>query len=176
MALCSIALAAGIVGVVTLVKGALWRRRVARGGGCGGRAAPPRGWRRGAGPIGGSRWLRALYARLDTTPGQEREIRAALEDLRDRALEARADAPEVRAGIGKALSGEAFDASAFAAVGARVDASTEKLKDALAAALQRVHGALDPKQRERLAEIVSSGIGPWRGGFRGASPYRGDAV
>lgn len=188
MALCSIAVAAGIVGVVALVKGIAFRRfghggfghHGFAGGSCGG---PFGGWgrrrfggRRGA--IGGSFWLRALYARLDTTPGQEREIRAALEELRERAHDAKAGLPETRQNIGKALAGETFDDSAFEVVSARFDATAEKMKDAFVSALKRIHGVLDPKQRERLADIVGKGgFGPWgRGGFRGhGGPYRGGA-
>jgi Spy/CpxP family protein refolding chaperone len=195
MALCSLAMAAGIVGVVALVRGVVFRRHLGgRGCGphgfagetCGGGGGSGRsfgrwgGWRRvggGRGGIGRSFWLRALFARLDTTPGQEREIRAAIEDLRDRARDAKAGLKEARENAGKALARDVFDDTAFEAVNARVDASAEKVKDAVASALKRVHGVLDPKQRERLAEIVGKGFGPWgRGGFRGhGGPYRGGA-
>lgn len=184
MALCSIAMAAGIVGVVAMVKGLLFRRHLRGGGGCGshehGGWGSHRGWGRFGGRHGGigrSFWLRALYARLDTTPGQEREIRAAIEELRERARDAKSGLPETRENIGRAVAGDVFDESAFEAVSARFDATAEKMKDALASALKRIHGVLDPKQRERLAEMVGKGFGPWgRGGFRGyGGPYRGGA-
>ncbi len=178
MALCgssAIAIAAAVVGVVALVKGFVLRRRFG-GGHCGGRGG--HGFRRWGGRrgIGRSFWLRALYARLDTTPGQEREIRAAIEDLQSRARDAKSALPETRTNIGKALAGETFDESAFEAVRARLDATGEMLKDALSSALKRIHGVLDPKQRERLAAIVSEGgFGRWgRGGGYGG-PYRGGA-
>ena len=109
MAICSIAVAAGVLGVVALVKGLVFRRRFGHlafaGGPCGGGGFGHGGYGgEGEGPwggrgfprwggghrggIGGSFWLRMLYARLDTTPGQEREIRAALEELRERARDA----------------------------------------------------------------------------------------
>jgi len=174
MALCSIAIAAGVVGVVALIRGLVFRRRFGGGGGCGrGRGFGRFGARHGGG-IGRSFWLRALYAKLDTTPGQEREIRAALEELRERAVDAKSDLPEARANIARALAGEEFDGSAFEAVSARVDATAEKMKDALAAALKRIHGALDAKQRERLAAIVGKGgFGRWGGG---GGPYRDGAM
>jgi Spy/CpxP family protein refolding chaperone len=191
MSLWSIAMAAGLVGVLAMVKRLVLRRRFASdagwgGGGCEGgscRSGGGRGlggWGRFGGRsrgIGRSFWLRALFARLDTTPGQEREIRAALEDLRDRARDAKTGLPETRANIGKAMAGDTFDRSALEAASARFDATAEKMKDAFASALQRIHGVLDPKQRERLAELVSSGFGPWgRGGFRGnGGPYRGSS-
>jgi Spy/CpxP family protein refolding chaperone len=205
MAMCSIAVAAGILGVVALVKGLVFRRRFGHlafaGGPCGGGGFGPggfggydgegegrscgggRGFRRWGGGhrggIGGSFWLRMLYARLDTTPGQEREIRAAIEELRDRAKDAKSGMLETRESLGKSVAGETFDDAAFEAVSARVDATSEKMKDALSSALKRVHAVLDPKQRERLAELVSKGaFGRWgRGGSGGAGggPYRSGA-
>ena len=178
MALCSIAIAAGILGVVAVVKRLVFRRHFGRhgfaggGGPCGGHGGGGSWGRRGGG-IGRSFWLRALYARLDTTPGQEREIRAAIEDLRDRAKDAKSGMLETRESLGKSVAGESFDDGAFEAVSARVDATSEKMKDALSSALKRVHAVLDPKQRERLAELVSKGaFGRWgRGGGEGG-PYR----
>jgi Spy/CpxP family protein refolding chaperone len=194
MAMCSIAIAAGIVGVMALVKGLVFRRRFGHlafaGGPCGGGGFGPRGdggegggppwgrgfrgWGRGGhgGGIGGSFWLRMLYTRLDTTPGQEREIRAALEELRERGRDAKSGMLETRESLGKSVAGEEFDTAAFEAVSARIDATSEKMKDAAASALKRIHGVLDPKQRERLAELVSRGaFGRWgRGG--GGGPYR----
>ena len=146
---------------------------------CGGRGH--RGWGRHwgggghRGGIGGSFWLRMLFARVDTTPGQEREIRAAIEELRDRAKDAKSGMLDTRESLGKSVAGETFDDAAFEAVSARVDATSEKMKDALASALKRIHAVLDPKQRERLADLVSRGaFGRWgRGGGHGAGgPYR----
>jgi Spy/CpxP family protein refolding chaperone len=197
MALCSIALAAGIVGVVAMVKGLVLRRRFGHlafaGGPCGGAGFGGYGgegggsswgghgfrrWGRGhGGGIGGSFWLRMLYTRLDTTPGQEREIRAALEELRERARDAKSGMLETRENLGKSVAGEEFDTSAFEAVSARLDATSEKMKDAAASALKRIHGVLDAKQRERLAELVSKGaFGRWApGGAGGGGPYRSGA-
>ena len=189
MALCSIAIAAGIVGVVAVVKRLVFRRRfwhlAFAGGPCGGGPGFAysgcgggegfRSWGRGGhrGGIGGSFWLRALYARLDTTPGQEREIRAAIEELRDRAKDAKSGMLETRESLGKSIAGETFDDAALEAVSARVDATSEKMKDALSSALKRVHAVLDPKQRERLADLVSRGaFGRWGRGGGGGGPYR----
>ena len=187
MALCSIAIAAGVIGVVAVVKRLVLGRRFGHhafaAGPCGGEGGgfgPPwrraRGWGRGGG-IGQSFWLRRIFARLDTTPGQEREIRAAIEDMRERAQDAKSGLPETRASLARSISGETFDAAAFEAVSARVDATTEKMKDAFASALKRIHGVLDPKQRERLAELVGSGgFGRWGGGGGSqGGPYRGGA-
>lgn len=185
MAMCSAAMVAGVVGVVALAKMFFFRRRMwayrMASEGFEGYGCEPHLRRRwgGFGRHGGglyrSFWLRALFARLDTTPGQEREIRAAIEELRERARDAKSSMKESRDGLGRAIGGETFDEGAFESVSARFDATSEKMKDAFASALRRIHGVLDPKQRERLAELLSRGMfgrgGP--GGWGG--PYRAGA-
>jgi len=180
MALCSLAVAAGVVGVVALVKGLIWRRRMRYamgfgGGGCGPGAqfsGPPwaRGWRRNGGRGGGigrSFWLRALFSRLDTTPGQEREIRAALDELRATALDAKTTLKDSRDGVARAVKGEVFDELAIGEATIKLDAATGAVKAAFEAALRKIHATLDAKQRERLAEILERGPRGFRGG-----PYR----
>jgi Spy/CpxP family protein refolding chaperone len=172
MALCSIAIAAGIVGVALVLKKLVFRRRLGWGGGCG------RGhgrWGGGFRGPGGSFWLRALFRRLDTTPGQEREIRAAIEDFQTTAKAAKDGVKASRAEVARAISGETFDEIALGEASGKVDTATTQIKDAFTSALKRIHAILDPKQRERLAELVSKGFGDFRnGGWRGPwnGPYR----
>lgn len=166
MALCSIGIAAGIVGLVMLVKRAFFRRRFGHGGGSCHRGH----WRGGHGP-GRSWWLRALFERLDTTPGQEREIRAAIEEVQRVAREARQGVFGSREKIAKAIGGEIFDPSAIDDASSAFDDATGRVKEAFRGALEKVHGILDAKQRERLAEILEKGprgigFGGWGGPYR----------
>ncbi|MDB4943100.1 MAG: hypothetical protein JWP97_2634 [Labilithrix sp.] len=172
MTLQSIAWAAGVFGILSIAKGMFLRRRFARlafdGGGCGPRGSAPfgghhrggRGWapwaRRG---IGRSFWLRAVFARLDTTPGQEREIRAALEDMQERARDAKTSLPEARTNVARAVRGDEVDLGALEAASARLDATSEMMKDAFNGALKRIHAVLDSRQRERLADLIGKGFG-----------------
>jgi Spy/CpxP family protein refolding chaperone len=179
MALCSLAVAGGIFGMIGLAK-LFFRRRLAWLGGsaaCGGAATHDggchgrrrQGWR-GRG-IGHSYWLRRVFVRLDTTPGQEREIRAAVEELADRARDTKEAMRSTRESLARAVAGDTFDEAAFEAVSARADASAAQVKDAFGAAMKRIHGTLDSKQRERLAELVADGpLGAWA---RRGHPYRG---
>jgi Spy/CpxP family protein refolding chaperone len=169
MALCSIALAAGMIGAVVFVKRMFFWRRFGerRAFGCEGHG--PRGWRRHWGGPGRSFWLRGLFYELDTTPGQEREIRAAVEDLQRTAYDARGGLGEVRAELARAMVGEVFDEGAAGEASARVDAMGSRMKEAMTATLKRVHAVLDPHQRKRLAEIFANGVGFRR---RWGSPYR----
>jgi uncharacterized membrane protein len=114
--------------------------------------------------------LRALFARLDTTPGQEREIRSAIEEAQRTAFDAREGLKGAREEIAKAIRGESFDDVAVGEASARADTTASRVKDALANALRRIHAVLDANQRERLAEIVANGPGFGRRGWGG--PYR----
>ena len=184
MALCSIAIAAGVIGIVAVVKRLIFRRRF--GGpmafaGCGSGFGMmggghhhhgPWGRRWGGGP-GRSFWLRGLFYQLDTTPGQEREIRAAVEDFQHVAFDARGRFGEMRSDLSRAVSGESFDETAVGEANTRVEAVASTVKEAFTGALKRIHGVLDPKQRERLAEIIDKGPrfssrwgGPYRDGTR----------
>ena len=187
MALCGIAIAAGVIGVVAVVKRLFFYRYrrfggpMGFGGGCGpsfagdgselqGRSCGGGRWsRRGGGGPGRSFWLRALFSRLDTTPGQEREIRSAIEDFQRTAYQAKDSLSGVRADFARAISGELFDDGAANEATGRADATAATIKDALTAALKRVHAVLDPNQRGRLAEILEKGPGFGR---RWGNPYR----
>jgi hypothetical protein len=179
----SIAIAVGIIGVVAIVRRLFFRRRFGHGApwmlaacggpevalagthGCGGRGRHFGAFRS---RFGQSLWLRRLFSRLDTTPGQEREIRSALEDFQNLALDARKGLGESRADIARAMTGDTFDDDAVGRAGARVEATFFQVQEALRSTLKRIHGVLDPKQRARLAELVEQGPRTWhRGG-----PYR----
>ncbi len=169
MAVCSIAIAAGVVGALILVKKLVLRRRF--GGGCGGRARFGRwGHHHRGGGIGGSWWLRAIFSRLDTTPGQEKEIRSALEDFKKTAKESKESLGASREAVARAVRHETFDEIAIGEATVKADAAAGHVKQAFEAALRRIHAVLDPKQRERLAELLEKGPGAFRGGWGG--PYR----
>ncbi len=170
-------LAAGIIGAVMvfkLIRALFWRRRMMHygyeGGGCHRGGFGRRGWGGpfGRGP-GGSFWLRMLFSRLDTTPGQEREIRSAIEDFQREARTAKEGLGGAREKLAQAFGGEQLDESVLIEAQASAEDVTGKVKEAFAAALRRVHAVPDPKQRERMAELIAKGPG-----FRGwGGPYRG---
>lgn len=189
MPLCSLAVVAGAIGMIAVVKRLAFHRRFAGHGPwalspCGGGPGFARGGCRGEdgdhghrrgrwgfarGP-GRSFWLRALFAHLDTTPGQEREIRAAIEDAQGAARAAKDGVKTARADVARAIGGETFDDAAVAEASTRVDEATSQVREAVVAALKRIHAILDEKQRARLADILSKErpfAGPW------GTPYRG---
>lgn len=131
----------------------------------------------GGGGFGRSRWLRWLFRSLDTTPGQEKVIRGALEEAWTTAREARVAARGQRANVAAALRAEGAEAAAFAEAQAGARAAYDRAEQAVVAAFRSIHEVLDPMQRERLAQIVDGSASPWRGrlAFGGGGPYRGQA-
>jgi Spy/CpxP family protein refolding chaperone len=155
-------------------RGGGWGHRGHRGhGGCGGGGYGRRGWG-GGGPWDGDdergggwgpgAFMRGMFRRLDTTPGQEKVIVQAIDEMRAAAREARGEARTSRTDVAKALRSESFDAVLFGEMFARHDTTLEGVRKAAVGAFAKIHDALDEKQRARLAEMLESGPGFFRGG------------
>jgi Spy/CpxP family protein refolding chaperone len=131
-----------------------------------------RRWRRGGGfAPAGARWmLRGLFARLGTSPSQERVLvedadglRAAAEALRDDWLRARAE-------LAALLGAAELDAARVDAVLAARQERLADLRRRAAEAIARFHAVLDAGQREALSRLVREGrvLAPAHAGLRGA--------
>jgi len=118
------------------------------------------GWHGGYGRGFGSprRWMtRRLFEYLDTTPGQEKVLDQVLEDLEKKGWASRDQFHTARSAFARAVRGEHFDG---AAVGEAFDAqqgSLDDLKKSLREGMAKVHEALSPEQRVRLAELIERG-------------------
>ena len=131
------------------------------------------GWRDDDGWGGPSVLLRGLYERLDASPGQEKVIREAAEELRESAHKLKGELGGSRADVAEALRSPSFDETRIGEVFARHDAAIETMRKAAVGAAAKVHAVLDDRQRERLADLVQHG--PWARGRdeRGrGGPYR----
>jgi Spy/CpxP family protein refolding chaperone len=142
------------------------------GGGWGGPGAGP-GWGGWRGHHGGwghrAPWLWAVLERLDLSPAQEKLVRTELEQLAERMRNLRGEMKSGRADVARAVAGETFDAGALAGMFERHDHALAELRSAVSTSLERIHEALDARQRESLADILGGGL--FRGmGFGG--PYR----
>jgi hypothetical protein len=149
------------------------------------------GWERGHGGFGGGRfrddggrddgfgerwsmrrgpgaWLRRLFVRLDTTPGQEKVMRQAAEELRGAAGAFEGELDAGRREIAQAVRSGTVDAEQLGAMFSRHDEKLRELRTTFAGALAKVTDALDEDQRKRLAELIDRGEG--LPGFGG--PYR----
>ncbi|HMJ12036.1 MAG TPA: periplasmic heavy metal sensor [Polyangiaceae bacterium] len=116
---------------------------------------------------GMSGFARRLFETLDTSPGQEKEIRSAINEFFREAHGVRDDFFASRSDVAKAMRGDYFDETSMGELFARQDDGLDKLRRAVVGALARVHAVLDEHQRARLAELIEKG--PWRY-FRNAGP------
>jgi Spy/CpxP family protein refolding chaperone len=98
-----------------------------------------------------------LFRRLDARPEQERAVRAEVDALSEAFLALRGDARALRGDLADLLAAPDLDP---ARVGAALDARlgrVDALRARFAEAVARVHGALDPAQRQALAAMVREG-------------------
>jgi hypothetical protein len=164
-----------LVGTACLV-GLFCVLRKGRGGACWGfsdrHGCPGGGPReRWTGERGGGRWwmLRWLFERLDTTPGQEKVMRSAADELWETIGSFKRTVDDSRRDVARAFRADDFNAEILGDVFSRHDTAMDELRKAAVGALARVHEVLDPHQRARLAELIESM--PGRRWSRGG-PYR----
>ncbi len=133
-----------LIGMYAVVRGRRFGRfgRLARG--------PHWGGRRGG-------WLGWLSERLDATPGQEKAIKAAIDELKEPARGLRSEASALRGDVARAMRGDYFDETVMGDMFARHDSALEELRKAAVGALARVHAVLDDEQRAKLANLVETG-------------------
>jgi len=125
----------------------------------------------GAGVGGPRRWLlRGLFERLETTPGQEKAIMAALDELRSNRKLGREELAQSRGDLAQVVAGGLVDDGALEETFARHDRLLAQVRVSFIEALRKVTEALDEKQRKDLARMIEGGFTGLRGGFRG--PYR----
>jgi hypothetical protein len=98
--------------------------------------------------------LRSIFARLQTTPGQEKAIKAALQDLRSQGRSIRDDARGMRKDLASAFRAESLDAETLGTVASRASGTVDALRDAAIGAVLKVHDALDERQRGLLADML----------------------
>lgn len=172
----------GTACLIGLIKTLRWGRHGhghGYGGGCGGGGGygrrrwsgggwgdqePRGGWGGGGWGGGPSVMLRGLFHRLETTPGQEKAIMAAFDEMREATSAARGELRTSRADIAKVMRSPAVDEVLFGEMFARHDTELETIRKAGIGAIAKVHDALDEKQRARLADLIESGPGFFRGG------------
>ena len=154
-----------------------WHAR--RGGGCGEGAGfgshgggPWQGGRHGGPPFGGGpggddfggggsfgvrRPLRFLAYKLELEEAQVAELATILAELKTERAQASVDERRSTSALADIVAAETFDeAKTRAATGDRVK-SAERVEAAVAKALGRIHGLLQPEQRAKLAYLLRTG-------------------
>jgi Spy/CpxP family protein refolding chaperone len=109
------------------------------------------------GGFGVRRPLRFLAHHLGLDERQVTELARILDDLKTERAQAEVDRRRTAAALADALAAETFDAAKVAEAGELRVQSATRLRDAVIAALRRMHGALNPEQRARLAYLIRSG-------------------
>jgi len=136
-----------LIGLVRVVSRGRWGRRY--GG------YHHHGYYRGFGPRGA---LNAVLARLDTAPGQEKVIAAAVDDFVGRARESGREVRETRKAVADALRAEHLEDGRLQEVFGRHDAALDQVRRAGVEATRKVHEALDERQRKILGDLVENGF------------------
>ena len=136
----------------------------AHGGGEGGWHAGPWGHHGGGDDFGGGgafgvrRPLRFLAYKLNLSEEQVAQLAKVLDELKTERAQAAVDDRRTVAAFADALGLEKFDeAKAKEGGGLRVK-SAERLRDAVVAALGKIHGMLDSGQRAQLAYLIRTGV------------------
>jgi len=109
------------------------------------------------GSFGVRRPLRFLAHKLELDEPQVAELAAILNDLKTERAQAAVDDRRTVAGFADAVAGEAYDDKKVAESAAARVKSAERLRDAVATALKRIHALLGPDQRQRLAYLIRTG-------------------
>lgn len=149
--------AACAVGIFSMARRA--RRRM--GGGCGQYYGHGHGYGAGwgggwEGPRGiGRRWfLRSLFERLDTTPGQEKAIVGALEELRENRAALREELEQSRGDLARAVRGGVIEDATLEESFARHNRLLARVRVSFIEAMKKATEALDERQRKALSDIL----------------------
>lgn len=127
-----------------------------------------RRWGGGWSGEGRNRWmLRRLFQRLDTTPGQEKVIAEAFDDLQEKARTVREEMFRGRGTFAKSVRGEAFDTESVREQFEKQQGALEDLKKAALAGMQKIHEALTPEQRAVAGDLIEFGPRAFGGGCGG---------
>lgn len=170
------------VAVLGFIKHRMYWHRHAWGGpmgGCHGRGyggwdQEGPGFRRGRGGwrgFGVRAVLRRMFERLDTTPGQEKVIVKAVEDLRESMGHAKDELKGSRSDFAAAFRNGLVDEASMADMFVKHDTVISETRRKVVEAVGRIHEALDDSQRNELADIIEKGPGfgghgPARNGYR----------
>jgi hypothetical protein len=102
--------------------------------------------------------LNAVLARLDTAPGQEKVIAAAVDDFVGRARETGREVRETRKAVADSLRADHLDEGRLNEVFGRHDAALDQIRRAGVESARKVHEALDERQRKILGDLVENGF------------------
>jgi Spy/CpxP family protein refolding chaperone len=104
---------------------------------------------------GRRRWLlRAIFERLETTPGQEKAIVGALDELKENRRVVRDEAQQTRDELARVVASGLVDDAALEETFARHDRLLAQLRVSFVEALKKAVEALDEGQRKQVADVL----------------------
>jgi Spy/CpxP family protein refolding chaperone len=108
---------------------------------------------------GRRRWfLRSAFERLDTTPGQEKAIVSAIDELKQNRAIVREEAQHTREDLARVVASGLVDDAALEETFARHDRALAQLRVAFVETVKKVSETLDERQRKQVADfLVRSG-------------------
>lgn len=111
----------------------------------------------GGAPFGVRRPLRFLAYKLELDEAQVAELAAVLADLKTERAQAAVDNRRSVAALADIIAGESFDPAKATEASAQRAKSAERVNQAVAKALGRIHAVLHADQRSRLAYLIRTG-------------------
>ncbi len=112
----------------------------------------------GGGEFGVRRPLRFLAHKLDLDEVQVAELATILNELKTERAQAAVDDRRTVAAFADAIGGDTYDEKKATDAAASRVKSAERLRDAVGAALKKIHALLGPDQRQRLAYLIRTGV------------------
>jgi Spy/CpxP family protein refolding chaperone len=101
--------------------------------------------------------LRFLFHKLGLDDKQVAELARILSELKNERAQAAVDHRRSTAAFADALVEDTFDAAKASTIATERVKSAERLRDALVAALAKIHALLTPEQRGKLAYLIRTG-------------------
>ncbi len=129
-------------------------------GGYGGWHGHEGGWRgRGGwrGGFGQRFFLRNVFERLETTPGQEKVIMQAADELKAAFGGARDKLRDTRADFARVFRGDAVDEASLADIFVKHDTVISETRRSAVEAVRKAHEALTEEQRAKVADFIERG-------------------
>ncbi len=109
------------------------------------------------GVFGVRRPLRFLAYRLELSEDQVALLATVLDDLKTERAQAAVDQRRRVSALAEAVESGTFDEQRVNSASEEQAKSEERIRNAVAAALRKIHAALDDEQRKRLAYLLRTG-------------------
>jgi hypothetical protein len=109
------------------------------------------------GAFGVRRPLRFLAYKLELSEDQVAVLAAVLDELKTERAQAAVDQRRRVSALAEAFESAALDDQRLASIGEEQQKSEQRIHEAVANALKKIHAALDDEQRKRLAYLLRTG-------------------